>query len=134
MFYNIFILLSISDLSCVKTRNMNCCKYGRGICYTRDTVTSPRDTSHVTPSIAADPRPTLPQQTNSQPEVRWGGVDTLCSVGRESHRSDYHSVCKHTHWPYIAQKCHGTTKFIYISIFKIYSNLMCRCQCQCVDF
>ena len=69
-----------------------------------------------------------------QPEVRWGGVDTLCSVGRESHRSDYHSVSKHKHWPYIAQKWHGTTKFIYFFSFKIYSNLMCRCQCQCVDF
>ena len=63
-----------------------CVVCGRGIRDTRDTVTSPRDTSHVTPSIAADPRrrPTLSQQTNNQPEVRWGGVDALCSVGRES--------------------------------------------------
>ena len=53
----------------------SCVVCGRGIRDTRDTVTSlrARDTSHVTPSIAADPRPTLSQQTNSRPEVRWGG-------------------------------------------------------------
>ena len=144
------ILLSISDLSCVKTRivgllSIRCRSSPRrkkmatsvqtkvvlfaAVAFVTRVTPSPRlvtrDTSHVTPSIAADPRPTLSQQTNTQPEVRWGGVDALCSVGRESHRSDYHSVCKHTHWPYIAQKWHGTTKFIYICIFKIYSNSMC---------
>ena len=45
----------------------SCVVCGRGIRDTRDTVTSPRDTSHVTPSIAADPRrrPTLSQQTTA---------------------------------------------------------------------